>query len=89
MCEVRVGSTAEAFCNIAWRRSRGIANLAVEPEVVLDSLLFRESLQSDLQFSRELPAHEFSKMTRTSHAPERCRSVAVGESPDISGAEPR
>jgi hypothetical protein len=69
MREIRMGSTAESFRNIARRRRGRVTNLAAEPEVPLNPRRFDEPVEGDFQVTRELPAHQLSKVTRTSHAP--------------------
>jgi len=89
MCKVRVSSTAESLCDVAERRRGCVANLAVEPEVVLDLRLLGELVHGDLQRSCELPAHQFPKMTRAGHPRDSADSLPSRIAPNISQVAPK
>src|SRR5688572_7032752 len=66
--EVRMGPSTEAFGDVAWGGGRGVANLITEPKIPVDGRNLRQTVNSQLEFVRQLPAVKVLEMTRSAHA---------------------
>src|SRR6266576_4965468 len=82
--EIRVRPPTEPFGDVARRRRCGIPYLIAEPEIPLHVRLFRQPIDSELQFVRKLPARELPEMSCAGHPPTWCNSRALKKSTQMT-----